>query len=55
MDKNKNRDNFLDTFDEFCDSVELNDKFMTELRKCISFSNNMGTVDVSYSSNYHVL
>ncbi len=55
MDKNKNRDNFLYTFNEFCDFVELNDKFMTELRKCRSFSNNMKAVDVSYSSNYHVL
>jgi hypothetical protein len=40
---------FLDTFDEFCDLVELNDKLKTELRKCRSFSNSMKTVDLSYS------
>jgi hypothetical protein len=48
MEKDGNRDNFLDTFDEFCDFVELNDKFMGDLRKCRSFANNMKTVDVSY-------
>jgi hypothetical protein len=34
MEKDENLDYFLDTFDEFCDLVELNHKLMTELTKC---------------------
>jgi len=46
MDKDQNRDIYLDKLDELCNLVELNNNFMDSLRKCECFVRNMAILEV---------
>jgi len=47
MEKDENRDIYIEKFDELRDTVELNTNFMDSLRNHEFFSQNMKTVEVS--------